>query len=81
MRRVRRLSRQRQFREGSHLNIAGPHSHVGDGDTTHLGIVFGGHDHLKSCGKRAVAPENFGAVFVKNGLIGVRFNAARLVAG
>ena len=41
VRRVRRLARQRQFREGSHLNIARPRPHVGNGDATHLGIVFG----------------------------------------
>ena len=54
---------------------------IRDGNAAHLRVILGRNDDLQRGGQRAVAPDEFGAVFVESSLVGVRFDAGRLVAG
>ena len=78
--RVGRVRGQDDFGIRRHVDFASPASHVGDRDTTCLGIVFGRDGHVQPGGDRAIAPDDFDAILEERRLVTIGFDSTGLVA-
>ena len=81
MRFVGRARRQHDFCVRSDLDGPDAIAHVRETDAAHLGIALGRHDHVEGRRQVAVAAHELGAVLAERDLVGVGFDARRLVPG
>ena len=79
MRLVGGARRQHELRIGSDLDRAHAIAHVRERDATDLGIALGRHDHVERRRQVAVATHELGPVLAERHLVGVRFDARRLI--
>ena len=73
--------RQHEFRVGCHLDLSCLVSEIGERDPAHLGVIFGGDEHLQGGRQCSVAPRELGPILVEGDLVDLGLGAQGLIGG